>query len=461
MPKKTSSSRRGPLSAHVARSSNRREFFTQSTVAVGSTVALGGSAAVAAGETILAGGVGAIPACHASGSDTLRIGLIGCGARGRGAAIEAIQASLPGSVGAAVGRVELVAMADVFANHLQTAYRAINGRHRDHVNVGGRRFVGIDGWKGVLAADVDMVLLATPPAFRPLHFAAAVDAGKHVFMESPLATDMPGVRRVMATGKIAEEKGLAVSVGLQRRHEARLRECVDRLHDGVIGKLLEARTVCSSALLRRLPCNQSSDRLEEQLRRWQDHDWASGGFTDERHLHCLDAIHWVTGQTPVAAKVVESAASDCAGDAGGEEFGEVTEKLTEAKSTRAIELDQENGFRIVTELHAGRGSDRGKGELVIGAKGVCDLTRSIIRDHRGKVIWQSEAKEIAGKGWQRQFNELIAGLRNGHTMRNHSLGVACTTTAILERTALQTDRNVDVRDLMVCDQSYAHPQCTL
>ncbi|MFG0289389.1 MAG: hypothetical protein ACF8CQ_14510, partial [Rhodopirellula sp. JB044] len=112
LPKKTSSSRRGPLSAHVARSSNRREFFTQSTVAVGSTVALGGSAAVAAGETILAGGVAAIPTCHAAGSDTLRIGLIGCGARGRGAAIEAIQASLPGAVGASAGRVELVAMAD-------------------------------------------------------------------------------------------------------------------------------------------------------------------------------------------------------------------------------------------------------------------------------------------------------------------------------------------------------------
>ncbi|MFG0254246.1 MAG: Gfo/Idh/MocA family protein [Rhodopirellula sp. JB053] len=449
------------MSAHVARSSNRREFFTQSTVAVGSTVALGGSAAVAAGETILAGGVAAIPTCHAAGSDTLRIGLIGCGARGRGAAIEAIQASLPGAVGASAGRVELVAMADIFANQLQTAYRAINGRHREHVNVGGRRFVGIDGWKGVLAADVDMVLLATPPAFRPLHFAAAVDAGKHVFMESPLATDMPGIHRITEAGKIAEEKGLAVSVGLQRRHEVRMRECVDRLHDGVIGEILEARTACSSAFLSRIPRDPSSDRFEEQLRRWQDHDWASGGFTDERHLHCLDAIHWVAGQAPVAAKTVESIASACTGVSEGEKHCEVAETLTDAKLTRAIELTHRNGFRILTQLHAGRGRDRGPGELVIGEKGVCDLNRSIIRNHRGKVVWQSEAKEIAGKGWQRQFNELIAGLRNGHMLRNHPLGIACTTTAILERTALQTERNVDVRDLMVCDQSYAHPPCTL
>ncbi|EMI45841.1 Gfo/Idh/MocA family protein [Rhodopirellula sp. SWK7] len=465
MPKKTTPpARRGPLSAHVAKASNRREFFTRSTMAFGSTVALGGSAAVTAGESLLAGASTSPPTFHVGGSDTLRIGLIGCGARGRGAAIEAIQASTVcqrRGENASRGQVKLVAMADVFANHLQTAYRTINGRHRTNVDVGNRRFVGIDGWKGVLAADVDLVILATPPAFRPLHFAAAIEAGKHVFMESPVATDMPGVRRIIAAGNVARQRGLAVAVGLQRRYEARTRDCVARIQDGAIGKLLSGHTTSSGfaiseTLASGSTTTQSRDsrvkpNLEDQIRNWQEFAWASGGLTDERHLHSLDAFHWVLGQTPIAATRDQRDASRCAGVGASA----VNERVP------AVEFQYSDGFRVVCEHRNGRSPDRQHGELLVGEKGTCDLTRAMIRNSDGKVVWQSDAKEIPGKGWQQQFNELIAGMRDGQTANDLNLGVACTSTAILERMVTQSGRSMGWDQLMASEQSFAHPQCTL
>ncbi|MCM2373435.1 Gfo/Idh/MocA family protein [Aporhodopirellula aestuarii] len=460
MPKDTSQSvRRGPLSAHVDRASNRREFFTRSTMAFGSTVALGGSAAIAAGESLLAGPSAPPPTFHVSGRDTLRIGLIGCGARGRGAVIEAIQAaSASCSAGKTnpLGQVQLVAMADTFANNLQTAYRAINGRHRANVDVGNRRFVGLDGWKGVLAADLDLVILSTPPAFRPLHFEAAVAAGKHIFMESPVATDIPGLRRVIAAGNVAQKRGLAVSVGLQRRYEARTRDCVDRLREGMIGELVSAHTYSSGFATGRSITANHERGLEEQIRNWHDFAWMSGGFVDERHLHNLDTIHWVLGQTPIAARKLTSP-SDVTNVYTG---GSPASNVKTANAGPAIEFAYENGVRTVCEHRNPRGTERQLGEWFQGSEGACDLSRAIIRNRDGKVVWQSDAKEIPGKGWQQQFNQLIGNLREGQMPADLNHGIACTATAILERMVTQSGQSLTWDRLMASDEGFHHPPCT-
>ena len=169
---------------------------------------------------------------YAGGTNTIRLGLIGAGGRGTGAAVEAMNTKS--------GNVELVAMADAFSIRLDSALKTCAKKHEGKVRVPeDKRHVGFDAYKRVMDDDnVDMVILATPPGFRPLHFETAIDANKHVFMEKPVAVDAPGVRRVLKAGKLAKEKNLAVAVGLQRRHERIYRETIAQLQDGIIGDLI-------------------------------------------------------------------------------------------------------------------------------------------------------------------------------------------------------------------------------
>ncbi|TWU15524.1 putative oxidoreductase [Allorhodopirellula heiligendammensis] len=356
-------------------------------MALGSTVALGGAAAVATGGSILAN-VGAHAGVHLGGSDRIRIGLIGCGARGKAAVIEAITAGRNGlSDCNDFSGVHLVAMADTSSSQLQTAYRTVKGRHRDSVDVGSRRFVGPDGWRGVLASDVDLVILATPPASRAGHFEEAVRAGKHVFMECPIAINSHDVQRIADAGRLAQTSGLAVAVGHQRRHELRTRECVAKLRDGVIGDLIYARTY-------------SSDSQED------------------RHVQSLDIVNWVLGHGPVAAQGFGNASGD-------------------VSAYQLIEFTYPNNFPMISQCRQTRGG-RNLGEFFHGTHGTCDMSRAAIHNSDGKLIWQSEAKEIPGKGWQRQFNELIASLRAGEAPFELEHAIASTAAAILGRTAVQS-----------------------
>ncbi|MFN9625790.1 MAG: Gfo/Idh/MocA family protein [Planctomycetota bacterium] len=157
----------------------------------------------------------------AQGSDTIRLGLIGCGGRGTGAAGQALDTNSESN------RVKLTAVADPFKFRADNALKELKNKHKD--NVDAKAFIGVDGYKEVLASDVDMVILTSPPGFRPLHFEAAVKAGKHVFMEKPVATDAPGVRRVLEANKIAKDRKLAVAVGLQRHHQSDYKSTIKML----------------------------------------------------------------------------------------------------------------------------------------------------------------------------------------------------------------------------------------
>ena len=190
------------------------------------------SAVAAAGASLLAG-LNPVRAAHVRGDDTIRIGLVGCGGRGRGAAEQALNTE---------GPTKLVAMADAFDDSLQSALQTVARQHGDKVDVPKeRQFVGFDAYQKVLEQDIDLVILATPPGFRPLHFEAAVNAGKHIFMEKPVAVDSIGVRKVIDANQIAKSKNLAVAVGLQRHHEPIYIDTIKRLQDGEIGRIVATR----------------------------------------------------------------------------------------------------------------------------------------------------------------------------------------------------------------------------
>src|SRR5690606_7060927 len=226
--------------------------------------------------------------------DSIRVGLIGCGGRGTGAAVQALNAH---------PNVKLVAMADAFQDRLEDSLKNIqdeaaqqesgNSTMAERIDVPeDRRFVGFEAYKEVIPL-VDVVILATPPGFRPSHFEAAVEAGKHIFMEKPVATDAPGVRRVLAANEKALEKTLNVVVGLQRHYQTVYREWVQRLQDGVIGDIILSRVYWNQDGVWVHPRKPGQTEMEYQMRNWYYFNWLCGDHIVEQHIHNIDVANWV------------------------------------------------------------------------------------------------------------------------------------------------------------------------
>jgi predicted dehydrogenase len=235
-----------------------------------------------------------------SNDETVRVGLIGCGGRGTGAAVQALNAR---------GNVKLVAMADAFEDRLTRSYETITNRDRDDRRDLGpqvdvpmeHRFVGFDAYKEVIPL-VDVVILTTPPAFRPIHFEAAIAADKQVFMEKPVATDGPGIRQVLATAEDAKRKRLNVVVGLQRHYQTVYREWVDRLHAGMIGEIVLGRVYWNSAGVWVRERQAGQTEMEYQMRNWYYFTWLCGDHIVEQHIHNIDVANWVKRGHPIRAQ---------------------------------------------------------------------------------------------------------------------------------------------------------------
>src|SRR6266436_4343932 len=266
----------------------RRDFLKKTSTAV-------------AGGTLL-GGLSLERSAFAAGSDTLRIALIGCGGRGSGAADQALSTS---------SGVRLVAMADVFEDRLQGSLRNLQKQHADRVEVPQEhQFIGFDAYKQAIAL-ADVVVLATPPGFRPIHFEEAVKQGKNIFMEKPVATDAPGVRRVLAAAEEAKKKNLKVGVGLQRHHQAGYIETLKRLHDGAIGDIVAMRCYWNGQRpwqKKRVDLEKQYGRplteMEYQMRNWYYFIWTCGDHINEQHIHNIDVINWVKQGHPVKARAI-------------------------------------------------------------------------------------------------------------------------------------------------------------
>lgn len=261
-----------PLASAAA---DRRTFLQASAIAGGSLLALA-------------------PAVHAAGSDELKVGLIGCGGRGSGAAVNAVRAG-PG--------IKLWAMGDMFADRLEAHRQSLQKEIGDRMDVPESRcFLGFNAYRHVIDSGVDVVCLATPPGFRPLHLEAAVEAGKHVFCEKPMAVDAPGVRQVLATSAKAKDKGLSIVSGFCWRYDQGMRETFQRLADGAIGRITAMQCSYNTGMLWMHKRRPEWSDMEWQLRNWLYFTWLSGDHNVEQHIHSLDKMAWAMGdQYPVKA----------------------------------------------------------------------------------------------------------------------------------------------------------------
>jgi predicted dehydrogenase len=222
--------------------------------------------------------------------DTLTVGVIGCGGRGTGAARDALEA----------GRdVRIVALGDLFPDRLEQSRSNLMQFDAARATVADSNcFSGFDAFRGVLSTDCDIVILATPPGFRPDHFAAAIAAGKHVFTEKPVGVDGTGIRKVLAAGDEADRKGLCVVAGTQRRHENNYLAAMAKLHGGAIGDLVAGRCYWNMGGLWNVAPDASRSEMENQIRNWLYYPWLSGDHIVEQHVHNLDVLNWAFGAHP-------------------------------------------------------------------------------------------------------------------------------------------------------------------
>jgi predicted dehydrogenase len=218
----------------------------------------------AAASAVLA----AAPNVFAQGSDKIRVGVIGCGGRGSGAAYNVL---------AADPNVEIVALGDLFPERVKELAGRLKAEHAARAKfTDDTTFSGWDAYKKVLASNCNYVILATPPGFRPYHFQAAVEAGKNIFMEKPVAVDPNGVRKVIAASAVAQQKGLAVVSGTQRRHQAGYVETIKRIHAGAIGEVLGGQVYWNQGGLWMNPRQPEWDDMTWQLKNWLYFTWLSG-----------------------------------------------------------------------------------------------------------------------------------------------------------------------------------------
>ena len=286
----------------------------------------------------------------AAGSDAIRIGIIGAGGRGTGAAIDAVNSS-PG--------VEIVAVYDAFQDRVDKSLQTLREKVPAAVKVKPEHcFTGLDGYKKLLAIkDINYIVTAAPPGFRPLHLQAAVEAGKNVFIEKPVAVDPVGVRSVIASSALAAEKGLAIVAGTQRRHQTRYLETMRRIHDGAIGEVVGGQCYWNQGDLWVIKKTPAMSEMEWQCRNWLYFSWISGDHIVEQHVHNLDVVNWALGAMPV--KVM-----GMGGRRGpdGPEYGNIFDHF-------AVEFEYPNGARVMSMCRQTPGCADRVEEKIVGTKG--------------------------------------------------------------------------------------------
>jgi predicted dehydrogenase len=392
-----------------ARTNERKGRLTRRKFLKASAVAAGG--AMASGLRV--------PGAFAAGSDALKAGLIGCGGRGTDAAKNCVDAA-PG--------VKIIALADAFQDRLGGCRSELNKLGRGKADIAaGKCFVGLDAYQKLIATDVDVVLLATPPGFRPIHLAEAVKAGKHVFMEKPVAVDPVGARSVIESGAVADEKKLSIVAGTQRRHEPKYVETMKRIHDGAIGELVSAQCYWNQGLLWVHGRRGEYSDVEWQMRNWLYFTWLSGDHIVEQHVHNIDVINWAFNSPPERAYSMGSPAART-----GEQHGNIYDHF-------CTEFWYPNGARTISQCRqTGRCSDR-IGERVVGTKGVSDCAGKIW-DHKGKLLW--EYKGDYPDPYVREHADLIASIRGGKRFNEAKQVAESTLAAVMARMSAYTGREL-------------------
>jgi len=356
----------------------------------------------------------------AAGSETVRIGLIGCGSRGTYDTTNCLNSA---------EKVELVAMGDLFQDRLDSCRQRLTSNFGSKVKVTeDTSFIGFDAYKQVLACDADMIILTEPPHWRPEHLRAAIEADKHVFMEKPVAVDPVGVRSVIASSELADKKSLTIVAGTQMRRISHLVEGIKRIHDGALGKILGGR--CVRIGVGMLDWGQTERQpdwsdMEWQIRRWLFFTWLSGDFIVEMHVHNLDVMNWVLDAHPV----------QCVGMGGrqvrtGPEYGNVYDHF-------AVEYEYPDGMRIEYMGAQIDGSTDCNNQRLVGTNGSAYL------DFGRVVIEGQNQLEYAWDGVDpciKQHADQIAAIREGKRLNEGKRIAESTLTAIMGRMSAYTGR---------------------
>ncbi len=396
---------------------------------------------------------------HAAPDDPIKIGLIGCGGRGTGAALDAVNAATnviyPDSgyhtedakEGAKVGakNVQIVAMGDAFEDRLMASRQQLQnvGMEVSRENC----FVGFDAYKKVLSIpEINYVILATPPHFRPQHLRAAVEAGKNAFIEKPVAVDAAGVRSVIESGELAKQKGLTIGAGTQRRRDNAMRELVQRIHNGEIGDI---RSGVARWLLGELwyiaPQEGWSD-MEKQLRNWEYFNWLSGDIIVEQFIHSIDLMNWVMQSTPTKAVGI-----------GGREvrtdpvlFGNVFDHF-------AVQYEYPNDATVFCLDRQTNGCANFIDDEIIGANGRASFAyiKTGYKNKDGKS-WRFRGER--NNPYQEEHNELIQAIRNGTPINEAKQAAESTLTAIMGREAAYSGQEITWEAAMHAKQDFTLPK---
>ncbi len=393
------------------------------------------SSRLVAGGAALVSGLDLARAAYVGGDDEIKVAVIGCGGRGTAAAAQALSTE---------GNVTLWAMADAFGKRLESSLkkirRKIESSHgadtaKQRINVPPeRRFVGFDAYQSAIDSGVDLIILATPPGFRPIHIEAAIAAGKHLFTEKPLAVDAPGIRRVLAAAKVAKQKGLAVGVGLQRHHDPAYLETVQRIHDGAIGNIVFARAYWnSSGVWTRTRTDfaeaygHEPSEMEYQMNNWYYFNWLCGDHIVEQHIHNLDVINWIKGGPPVSARGM-----------GGREVRRGKDN-GQIFDHHFVEFTYKDGCTLMSQCRHQKGCWNHVDEYVTGTAGSAHVGKFKITSADGE--WSYQGKRV--DPYQQEHDDLFAAIRRGESYNELEVGAASTMTAILGRMATYSGQELE------------------
>lgn len=384
---------------------------------------------------MMAGGLLMSKAARAAQSSTLKVGLIGCGGRGTGAAMQALTAD-EGAI--------LTAMADVFPEHIDKSLAGLSkhfGERATHkIDVPPeRKFVGFDAYQGLIDSGVDVVLLATPPAFRPAHFKACVEAGKHTFVEKPMAVDAPGIRAMYEAVELAQQKKLSVVSGFCWRYADAEREIFRRIHEGAIGDIISVHTTYHASTLAQRPRKPEWSDMEWQLRNWWHFTWLSGDHLVEQACHSVDRLAWsMNDKLPLRCVALGGRAAR-----KGAESGHVFDHFT-------VIYEYDDGRRA---FHTCRQIDNTPGDntdYIYGTTGSAIVSGWIparqIKDKHNQVVWSYDgpSKDM----YQNEHDALFASIRSGTPINDGIQMCNSTLMAIMGRMAAYTGQTISWEQAM-------------
>jgi len=361
----------------------------------------------------------------------LKAGLVGCGGRGTGAAMDFLRAG---------PNLKITALADVFDDRLNSCKEKIEEQTGNEI-AGENCFIGFDAFEKVISSGVDVVILATPPFFRPEHFAAAVDARRHVFMEKPVAVDPVGARSVMASAKKAESMGLSVATGTQRRHQRDYASTFAQVEAGAIGDIVGANCYWNQGKLWHRNPDPDWTEMEYMIRNWVNWAWLSGDHIVEQHVHNIDVINWFAGRYPVEAVA----------------FGSRHRRVTgDQYDNFSVDFVLDNGVHIHSMCRQINGCANNVSERIQGTKGFSNC-KNAVYDLKGQEIWTynypvneegQQGSSVKVSPYVQEHIDLVTAIRTDNQLNEAETTAISTLTGIMGRISAYTGKKVTWDEMM-------------